>query len=307
MFFLQGFLNDSTSMDPLGNLTYVDTVRISNAIFSHFNLVNGISDDSSIPEWVNNQTILNAYFNNSIDAGNLGELIGNVSYLAIQRKEYGSNEWITLNKIYKNTSTNEIQTQFTMYDSYNQSGVQYSYQIVPVDAQGNQGNALQSDVASIFKGAYIADAYNIFKITNEYELTKQTNQKSAIYEPLGSKYPFVTYNAETNYDSGSFVAVLLAPTSNNQVSSSIDRMAQVKLEKSFNAWLTNGKPKILKDFNGMLKVVTIVDAVQNQYYKELGNGISSTSCSFVEIGELNNQYLNKLNMSKFPLYSNNND
>lgn len=290
-------------MDPIGNITYVDTVRISKAIFDHFNLINGLTDSITIPDWDSDLTLMNAYFNNSIDAGNVSELIGNVSYLAIQRKELGSNDWLTINKIYKNTSTNHIQTEFTMFDTYNQSGVQYSYQIVPVDADGNQGYALQSDIVSIFGGAYIADAYNIFKITNEYELTKQTNQKSAIYEPLGSKYPFVTYNAETNYDSGTFTAVLLAPTSQNQNQSSIDRMAQVKLEKQFNDWLTNGRPKILKDFNGNIKLVTIVDAIQNQYYKELGNGISSTSCSFIEIGEINNTYLSKFNMANFPLYS----
>lgn len=305
MFFLQGFMKDSTSLDPLGNLTYVDTVRISNAIFDHLNLVNGLVKDSAIPEWDENNTIMNATFNNSIDAGNLSELIGNVSYLEIQRKEAGSNEWITLNKIYKNTVTQSFQSQFTMYDTYAQNGVQYIYQILPVDYRGNVGYALQSDIVSMFDGAYIADASNIFKITNEYELTKQTNQKSAIYEPLGSKYPFVTYNAETNYDSGSFTAVLLAPTSQNQNKSYIDRMAQVKLEKKFNDWLTNGRPKVLKDFNGRLQIVTIVDAVANGYYKELGNGICSTSCTFVEVGEMTQKYISKLNMGNLPLYSNN--
>ena len=304
MFFLQGFMRDSTALDPVGNLTYVDTVKISNAIFDHLNIVNGLVNDSTIPEWDEDTTIMNATFNNSIDAGNLGELIGNVSYLEIQRKEAGTDNWITLNKIYKDTTTQTFQSQFTMYDTYNQNGVQYVYQILPVDSRGNAGFALQSDIVSLFEGAYIADANNIFKITNEYELTKQTNQKSAIYEPLGSKYPFVTYNAETNYDSGSFTAVLLAPTSQNQSKSYIDRMAQVKLEKQFNEWLTNGRPKVLKDFNGRLKIVTIVDAVQNQYYKELGNGICSTSCTFVEVGEMTEKYISKLNMGNFPLYSN---
>ena len=305
MFLLQGFMSDSTALDTTGNLTYVDTIRVSNAIFDHLNIVKGLENDSAIPEWIENTTILNATFNNSIDGGTLGELIGNISYLEIQRKEQGSNEWITLQKIYKNTSTQEILTQFTMYDTYAQNGVQYTYQIVPVDIYGNMGYALQSDIVSLFDGAYIADSSNIFKITNEYELTKQSNQKSAIYEPLGSKYPFVTYNAETNYDSGSFTAVLLGPTSQSTKQSYIDRQAQVKLEKQFNDWLTNGRPKILKDFNGRLKVVTIVDSVSNQYYKELGNGICSTSCSFVEIGELTDKYLSKLNMSNFPLYTNN--
>jgi len=309
MFFLQGMMSDSTALDPTGNLTYADTVKIANAIFDHLNLVRGVLEDgtfdTTIPDWVDDITLLNVYFNNSIDGGTLNQLIGNVAYLEVQRQEQGATDWVTLTRIYKNTTTQQIQSEFTMYDTYNENGVQYNYQIVPVDTQGNSGYALQSDIVSTFVGAYIADASNIFKITNEYTLNKQRNQKNAVYEPLGTKYPFVTYNAATNYDSGSFTAVLLAPTSQSETASFIDRRAQVNLEKKFNDWLTNGRPKILKDFNGMLKVVTIIDAVQNSYYKELGNGIASTACTFVEVGEMSNEYLSALNMANFPLYTNN--
>lgn len=313
MFFLQGMMSDETALDATGNLTYVDTVRISNAIFDHLTLLNIINMatnvfDTSIPtvssiDW--SVALMDATFDGNLDAGGLGRLITNISYFAIQRQEVGSNDWITIKKIYKNASTGKLDSEFTMYDHYNQSGVQYKYQLVPVDIYGNIGYAIQSDVVSYFDGAYIADGAHIYKITNDYQLTKQTNQKSAVYEPIGSKYPFVSYNADTKYDSGSITAVLLASTSENNTSAYIDRMAQVKLEKEFNEWLTNGRPKVLKDFNGMIKLVTIVDVVSNSYYKELGNGIASTSCSFVEIGEINQKYLDSLNMTKIPIYINN--
>lgn len=312
MFFLQGMMSDETALDATGNLTYVDTVRISNAIFDHLTLLNIINKstnvfDTSIPSdfnWDDN-FVMDATFLDTLDAGSIGRLVANISYLAIQRQEVGSNDWITIKKIYKNTSTGKLDSEFTMYDHYNQSGVQYKYQLVPVDIYGNIGYAIQSDIVSYFDGAYIADGAHIYKITNDYQLTKQTNQKSAVYEPIGSKYPFVSYNADTKYDSGSITAVLLAPTSENNTSAYIDRMAQVKLEKEFNDWLTNGRPKVLKDFNGMIKLITIVDVVSNSYYKELGNGIASTSCSFVEIGEINQKYLDSLNMTKIPIYINN--
>lgn len=130
----------------------------------------------------------------------------------------------------------------------------------------------------------------------------QREQSSAVYVPYGSKFPFVAYNAVTNYDTGSITAVLLSPTSNSETHSSLDRKAQVKLIEEFNTWLTNGRAKILKDFNGKLKLINVINPVPNSYYKELGNGLASTTFNFVEVGNMTQEYLDKLGMiNKFDL------
>lgn len=308
MFFLYNMLLDSSAINTTGNNTNIDTIQISNGIFDHLNLLNIISTQTNVfdyetpNEWTEN-TIMNAVFNGSIDAGSLGDFVGYVDHLEVQRQEVGSNEWITLQKIYKNYETGEIKANFVMQDTYAQNDTLYTYQIVPVDIYGNVGYALQQDILSKFNDAYIADANHIYKITNEYTIgSMQREQASAVYVPYGSKFPFVAYNAVTNYDSGSITAVLLSPTSNSETHSCIDRKAQVKLVEEFNSWLTNGRAKILKDFNGKLKLINVINPVPNSYYKELGNGLASTTFNFVEVGNMTQEYLDKLGMTnKFDL------
>nr|DAT76338.1 MAG TPA: hypothetical protein [Caudoviricetes sp.] len=297
MFFLYDTLKDQNLMNFTANSTLVDTIKIANGIFDHLNLLEQITNSTTIPtEWTD-QTLLNVTFNNSINGGQISEFIGNISRLDIQRKEFGTNEWITIQSLYKD-NIGHISTEFTMYDTYEKNNTLYTYQIVPVDAQGNQGTAIQQDVLSVFNDAYIADANNIYKITYEYNLGSiQKNQTNAIYTPYGAKYPTIVYNSINRYDSGSITAILLAPTSQNETMAYLDRNAQVKLVEEFNTWLANGKAKILKDFNGNLKVITIINPVSNNYYKELGNGLASTSFNFVEVGDFSQQYLDKLGMT----------
>ena len=303
MFFLYDMFQDSNALNPTGNDLSINTLRISNGIFDQLNILNIISTGTNVfdttqpTEWTEN-TLINATFNGSLDGGSISDFIGYVDRLEIQRQEEGSNEWITLQTIYKNQQTGEINATFRMEDNYGKYATKYLYQIVPVDSQGNVGTALQQDVLSIFNNAYIVDATHIYPLTNEYEIgSPQTNQQSAVYMPYGSKYPFVAFNAETKYDSGSITAVLLAPTSNSASSSSIDRPAQVKLVKEFNDWLTNGRAKIWKDFNGNFKVITVTDAVTNDYYKELGNGIASTTFNYTEVGDFSQKYLDRLGLT----------
>lgn len=297
MFFLYDTFKDKNALDFTANSTLVDTVKIANGIFDHLNLLEQITNSTTIPtEWTD-KTLLNATFDGTLDAGSLSEFIGNIDHLEIQRQKVGTNEWITLQSLYK-TNNGSVPAEFTMKDTYGENNTLYTYQIVPVDAQGNQGTALRQDVLSVFNDTYIADANRVYKITYEYSLgSMQKNQTNAVYTPYGAKYPTVVYNSVNRYDSGSITAVLLAPTSQDETKSYLDRNAQVKLVEEFNTWLANGKAKILKDFNGNLKVITVINPISNNYYKELGNGLASTSFNFVEVGDFSQQYLDKLGMT----------
>lgn len=297
MFFLYDTLKDNNSMGFATNSTFVNTVKIANGIFDHLNLLEQITNFTVIPtEWTD-ETLLDATFNGNINAGQISQFVGTIDHLEVQRQEVGTNEWVTLQILYKD-STGNVPVDFTMYDTYEKNNTLYTYQIVPVDIQGNQGTALQQEVLSIFNDAYIADAKHIYKITYEYALgSMQKNQTNAVYTPYGAKYPTVVYNSVNRYDSGSITAILLAPTSESATSSYIDRVAQVNLVNEFNSWLANGQAKILKDFNGNLKVITVINPISNSYYKELGNGLASTSFNFVEVGKFSQNYLDKLGMT----------
>lgn len=307
MFCLYDIFLDKNALSSSANNSMIDSLKIANGIYDHMNLLNIIDKssnifDTTIPESWTNNTIFNAFFENTTDAGNFNRVTGVINSIEIQRQEYGSDNWITLQEISKD-ETGKLNASFTFDDSYEKNNTQYKYQIVILDKEKNQISVIQQDVLSVFTDAYIADAAHIYKITNEYSLSNaQLVQNSVVYTPYGSKYPFVAYNAETQYNSASATAVLLAPTSKSNESSYIDRNAQVELVNEFNAWLANGRPKILKDFNGNLKIVTIIDPISNGYYKELANGLASTSFNWVEVGDFIQKDLDDLGMTnKFPL------
>ena len=295
-------MKDGNSLDFTANNANFNYIKIANGIFEHLNILNTINISTNVFDtekpisWGNN-TVFDASFNGNTNGGNVAELIGEVSRLDVQRAEQGSDDWITIQSIQKD-SAGKLETNFTINDPYEMNGVIYSYRIMPIDSQGNQGTAIQKDVLSLFNDAYIADANHIYKITYEYAIgSSAQNQASAVYTPFGRKYPIVAYNAETNYESAGITAILIAPTSESSASSFIDRGAQEKLVREFNAWLTNGKAKILKDFNGKRKIITVVGSVSNNYYKELGNGLASTSFTYNEVGDFTQGYLDSLSLT----------
>lgn len=294
MFFYRDMTMNKDSINLSPTQKDFDSVTISNGIFDQLNILSLIDSatnvfDTTKPTQFTSQTIMNAMFYGNLDAGELGSLMTDLNHLEIQRREIESDEWLTLYKIYKNEN-NEIVSDFTMYDTINQNNTQYFYRVVPVDTSGNYGIAIEQKILSRFNNAYICDEKQVYTITNEYNLgSVARNQMSAVYTPLNSKYPFVAYNALTNYDSGSVTTILLSDTSKQ--SSRLDRKAQMQIVKDFNDWLVNGKAKILKDFNGNIKLIAVTEAVTNTYDKNLGNGLASITFNFTEIGEFTQKYL----------------
>ena len=208
MFFLYDMFQNRNALTPTANNISVDTIRISKGIFDHMNILNllniasNVFDTNKPSGWTSN-TLLNATFDETLNGGSIGEFVGFIDHLEVQRQETGSNEWITLQKIYKNKETEEINVPFTFVDTYTKNNTRYKYQVLPIDLSGNAGTALQSETLSYFNDAYIADASHIYKITCEYGINnKQTNNISTIYTPYGSKYPFVAFNAETPHRFG---------------------------------------------------------------------------------------------------------
>ena len=302
MFFLYDFFQDSNAINFTSNDLSINGIQISNGIYEHMNLLNvlNISEnlfDTTTPTIWNDNTLLNCNFINNINGGSISDIIANVSKIEIQRQEVGTTEWITLQTIYK--VDDELQASFTMYDTYNKNNTLYEYRILPIAIDGTNGASISKQVLSQFCGAYICDANNIYNITDEYTLDSiSTVQKSVVYEPYGRKYPIVAYNATTQYRQGQTSAILLAPTSKSTINSYIDKFAQVNLVSEFNSWLSNRRAKIIKDFNGNFRIVTIHSNISNDYYKVLGNAIASTTFNWVEMGEFTQEYLDQLGMTE---------
>jgi hypothetical protein len=287
----------------------------TSAIYSSYTLsITGKTIDNF--DWTQNITDLQCYYNTSssslnfevtnlCDEGTI-KILSNIpfydtsiNYLTIEYKEASStNGWITIQTINRNLTTSIFANfNFYFYFPYCANNKVYDFRMTLFGDDGSQINSYTQTVVSTFYKSYIADTTKIYPLYESWKRSNtQTIQKSAIYEPYGSVYPFVAYNALTQYKKGTETAILLAPTSKQMTSSYIDRMAQVMLENEFNAWLTNRQGKILKTVNGDIRIVSVYNPISNEYFSELGNGIASTSFDWVEISDFTQTNLNKNGM-----------
>lgn len=243
----------------------------------------------------------------TIDNENLyvGESNGKLWYsstggIVIRRKETSESEFCTLLSIGRLETPFSIST-YSFYDYYAKTNAIYEYQIT----SGTQVESVQ--VLSQFGGAYIADGEQAFQIDAEWERGSFSQvQQSAIYEPYGAKYPVVAYNAVTNYRKGTDSCIVFnQPYAYNRSNDYIDRINQTKKQKVVNAFLTNRKAKVIKDFNGDIVLVCVIDVVGNSFVKELGNTLATTQFNWVEVGDFDDDTFRKLGITNsFKLYEN---
>lgn len=187
----------------------------------------------------------------------------------------------------------DVFSKLMFYDYFCKNNTLYTYRYV-------SGNTIEDvEVLSSFDGAYIADGTTAFNITAEWDRDSfAQNHKSAIYAPYGRKYPVIAYNAVTNYRSGSDSCIVLAQSLyNNRQNNYIDRVAQTEQQKAVNKFLTNRRVKVIKDFNGDIALVCVIDVVGNSFVKELGNTLATTQFNWVEVGEFTDEDFRKLGIT----------
>ena len=296
MFFLYGMMNDDESIATTGNNSIVNGVKVTQGIYDHLTFedtTTSITNTTKPTTW-STTTLLNVTFDNTINGGSISQFIGSIESFEVQRQEQGSNSWITLQTLTKDTN-GILATNFTMFDSFAKNDTVYTYRLVPANSNG-EGISVQQEILSKFGCAFIADVTDSYNITLEYGLNNiKRNQQVATYNPYGAVYPVVVYNAQTNYESGTATAVLLAPTS--KTTAYLDRKAQTQLSNEFANWLLNKLPKVIKDFNGKFTIINVISAVSNSYYQELANGLASVSFSYVEMGDDTQDTYDKLGIT----------
>lgn len=222
---------------------------------------------------------------------NVANITGNPN-LEVQRQELGDTKWITLCTVLYDDI---VYNTFNIFDRLAGSNRVYLYRLVLVAPDGTRTVGDPTEVLSKFTNTYICDGETSFKLTNEWtESESKRVYKSGLYEPYGSKYPVVVNNAVLGYDAGTTSAMVLS--ANTEQDKHIDRYGEVKLAKQFADFLTNRKPKVLKDFNGNLRIITIQSNISRNYVKELGNGICSTSFSWVEISDFSQSNIDKIGL-----------
>ena len=273
----------NTAPSSVDNIT---NVKLTNSIFDHFNVTKNTSTvvSTSIPTEWDYDTIMNASFNNNIDAGNVNYLINQISSIKIKRRKQGDFDWLTLATIPIN-SVEDL--SFIFNDLLNQDNVTYEYALVPIIGE-IEGQYLINSIMSQFNGVFIGNAETIYKFLYEVKYSSnQRNQQVGVFQVLGQQYPIVVANGALSYESGNVTATIL--NDDFEKTGIIDRAEIVKQKDALKNFLTDKKPKILKDWNGNIWLCIVNSNIDVSYKEGTGMGIPVISFDWTEIGESNNQ------------------
>lgn len=273
----------NTAPSSVDNIT---NVKLTNSIFDHFNVTKNTSTvvSTSIPTEWDYDTIMNASFNNNIDAGNVNYLINQISSIKIKRRKQGDFDWLTLATI----PINRVEDlSFIFNDLLNQDNVTYEYALVPIIGE-IEGQYLINSIMSQFNGVFIGNAETIYKFLYEVKYSSnQRNQQVGVFQVLGQQYPIVVANGALSYESGNVTATIL--NDDFEKTGIIDRAEIVKQKDALKNFLTDKKPKILKDWNGNIWLCIVNSNIDVSYKEGTGMGIPVISFDWTEIGESNNQ------------------
>lgn len=291
------FFSGPDALNPApNNIPNITNVELRNAIYDHFNVTydTDLFDNTTIPDQWTYDTILNATFNGTTGAGNLEYAIKYVDGIKIKRRlKRGANEkyeldsrydWIVLDYVKVDTIEDLI---FTFNDFLNAWGEEYEYALVPV-VNGVEGRYIINNIISKFNGVFIGNAEQAFKFLYDVQYNSNTrNQRTGTFEPLGKKYPIIVANGILNYESGSVSGTIL--NDDYKKTHNIDKLSITKKTNSIKDFLTDKKPKILKDWSGKIWLVMITDNITVQYKQGSGMTIPNVTFNWTEIGDASNQ------------------
>ena len=279
------FLADVNTLDPISvNISNITNLKMEQGIFDHVDLTQDVTSAMStiIPTDWNSLTLLDCNFDNNISGGSLDNLTKDITSIKIKRRKVGEYNWITIKEIPINSVEDYT---FAFNDALTASGFDYEYAYVPLI--GNMEGAYGiNHIFTNFRGVFVCDTSTAYRFYTGVEYgTTSTVQKVGVFEPFGKQYPIIVSNGNTKYDTGSFSGYVL-PQSFYQTNI-IDRKEVVSARNTIINFLTNKKPKILKDHNGNCWLICIIGEPNTNYENNYGMGLVKAEAKWVEIGDYN--------------------
>lgn len=240
------------------------------------------TEQEELPSWDYN-TILACDFNANVNGGNVGFIVSQINKVRVKRRKYGTYKWITLFDI---PITSEGDLHFTQYDNYIPTGETYEYCLAYVMNDGTEGISVSDKITTKFNGIYITDGIDTYKFISGYTLSAIQNKSIGLLQPLNNPVPITVSNSSANYLSGMTSTTLLGY--DYEDTRVLDRINIAKQTREYLAFLTNGRAKILKDWNGNIWLIRLSATPTVTPNMASGNGIVDIGFSWVEQGKYDN-------------------
>lgn len=293
------FCADGNALDPTPtNVNNITKTRLQNGIFDHFNVTRNVTFDYSsiIPTDWDIDTIMDADFKGNISAGNVNQVTSGITGIRVKRRVKGTFDWITIKELPVKKSED---LSFVVADNLNAYNVEYEYAFVPMLGDV-EGSYIVESILSKFEGVFICDADTVFKFMAGVEYSNNTtNQQIGVFQPYNRQFPVIVSNSVLQYKTGSIGGwVLPEGFEANRV---IDRTAITKEKEILLKFLTNKKPKIIKDMNGNNWLVYFTGNPNTSYDNNYGQGMVKVNAEWTEVGDPNDKndlYENGLILTK---------
>lgn len=280
VFLNKTFLGHKNSLTTNHSLSKEFTqAKINGAIFDELYLsidANYEYSDGIPSEW-NDSTLLHAYFNGNLLAGNLDFITRDVEKLRVKRRDINAYEWTTLYEVSINQTSD---FKFTFRDYTAKARKEYEYAIVPITG-GIEGNYSVNTVYSDFEGLFVYSKQATYYALLETSLTLSRRSISSIIEPLNSKYPIVHTTSKQNSIRGTAKGIFV------QYDSDVDEFdieGSCEYQDALLEYLLDGYPKIIKHEDGRAYLAKIVE--EPSMTPEGHPDKVSTTFNFVEIGNI---------------------
>lgn len=268
-------------------------------------LVNGwwVSKDTSLsiqsfmPEWDNYTVMLaDKYNEHNINAGNVEWLLSNVNKLKIKRKLADINSrYVT---IFEKPVNQASDLGFNYRDYFTPSGKKFIYAMVPC-VDENEQTYFTTEVETYFNGLFVSDTTQTLKLYSEYGITSSnTNILLGQQQPYNLRYPVTIKNPNVLYRTiglkGAVLGLNYANDEDNCVESTYQlndetRLKTVEEKLRWDAFLCNGRTKIIKDWNGNIIMAQVTTPPSYTYDETSGNSKPVMSFGVTEQGQYDNQ------------------
>ena len=260
----------SSTPTNIQDITYVE---ISNGIYDElFGSDNPDIEMSEESKKWDFDTRFYAKFQDNLVAGNVDYAASMVSSVRIKRRKNDEHQWFTVYDIPIETNDD---FEFELTDRYAQGSQDYYYAMIPV-IEHIEGNINKNSIRSEFNHYFILDKDISYPIIFNTNLNLELNKNIGVVNTLGRKYPFVISNGKSQYKTGTLQFALA-----NVVDCDIDVDNGYNYRTQFEEWITNGKPKILKDWTGQIFMIEITSniPIDCTFYQ-----LTSYQIQFTEIG-----------------------
>lgn len=222
-------------------------------------------------DWTFN-TYLHALYQNDVYAGNVSFSESIVQKIKIKKRYKGDFAWKT---IYEKEIHSNEDFAIEFYDYYSPSGKEIEYAYVAV-ISGADTDTISTSVYSEFECYFICDRNASYPMILDTSNTVTYNKESQTIISPGCRYPYVVNNGIARYYSGTLTATFIELGQDGY-----DVENGWSYRNQIDQFLSDGKPKILKSFEGDMYMVNVVGSLpraENGHYQNISHSIEWMEC-----------------------------